>query len=155
MSTAIRHLEQQGMQSLMAHAVALGDAARRRYGSMNWKTLLRLIEDRSVVRFPAYIAFAAEPLRKGEFAAAIPVGQHPRDGYQLVVHPYFEDRLADLPCLVAYHLVVVNYGEVATSEEAECFAAHLLGMARDEYYERICALADELEVATAAPGKGT
>jgi hypothetical protein len=106
------------------------------------------------VRFPTEIRFDATPLEVGEFAVSQQRGAHPRDGYVLFVHPYFEQRVRDLPYLVAYHLVTVNYGEIATRAEAECFGAALLGLDQDDYYEHICRLADELQAATAGPPGG-
>ena len=39
-----------------------------------------------------------------------------------------------VPLLVAYHLVRVNYGEIAGPEAAEVFGATLCGMDVDDYY---------------------
>jgi hypothetical protein len=46
--------------------------------------------------------------------------------------------------LVLYQLVLVNYGEFASPEDAESFGAAAVGLDREEYYERLCALADQL-----------
>ena len=73
-----------------------------------------------------------------------PRGEQPSDGFVRVVHPHFEGRSEDLPLLLAYHVVAINYLDVATRAEAELFGATLLGMRVDEYHGRVCELADEL-----------
>ena len=147
------NLEQQARGALREHAASVGADARARYGAVDWATLPRILEDRAVVRFPVDVVFDSAALQKGEFAWAEPVGDHPRDGYRLAVHPMFESREDVLPLLVAYHIPVVNYGDVTTNEEAEAFAAALLGMNQDDYYRQICALADELP-GSASNGSG-
>lgn len=53
-------------------------------------------------------------------------------------------QLDRVPLLVLYQLVLVNYGEFASAEDAECFGAAALGMAREEYYQGLCELADQI-----------
>ncbi len=66
------------------------------------------------------------------------------DEYVIVVHEQFKERFDVLPALVLYHLVTVNYGDMATSDDAEVFGSTVLGMERDEYYSLLCDLADQL-----------
>ena len=54
----------------------------------------------------------------------------------------FLTRLAQVPYLVLYQLVLVNYGEIASAVEAETFGAAASGLSRDEYYHMLCGLAD-------------
>jgi len=139
-----QELAKEAREALLGHAIDIGLEARQRYGEIDYPTLLSLLEDKKVVRFPVRIEFDASELQPGEFAWAAPLGDHPKDGYCLYVHPRFEHRERDLPLLIAYHLVCVNYGDVATREAAEAFGAALFGLAPDDYYRRVCALADEL-----------
>jgi hypothetical protein len=62
----------------------------------------------------------------------------------IYVHEYFKNKLGDVPALVLYHLVAVNYGPIATSEEAEIFGASALGMKKEAYYQLLCALTDRI-----------
>ena len=62
----------------------------------------------------------------------------------MAVHPFFETQLDHVPALVLYQLVALNYGEFASSDEAETFGAAALGMTRDEYYDLLCECADQL-----------
>ncbi|HHI80015.1 MAG TPA: hypothetical protein ENK02_08535 [Planctomycetes bacterium] len=136
--------EEDGKLALREHAKLRGMEARHKYGEIGPENLSALLKDPSVVRFPTILRFDAEPLEPGEFAFPSPLGEKPGDGYCLFVHPFFQDRPEALPFLVSYQLVRINYGEVATHEDAEAFGAALLGLDQEEYYQEICRLADEL-----------
>lgn len=139
-------------QSLREHVAAKGEEIRAKYGPhLGWAELNRLLEDRTLVRYPCRIAFDSVPLQADEFAYPEPLGQRPGDGYRICVHPRFEVDLDAVPALVLYQLVAVNYGDFATAEDAEVFGAAVLGLSREEYYRRLCACADQV---SAAPGSG-
>ena len=53
--------------------------------------------------------------------------------------------------LALYQLVLVNYGTFAGPEDAEALGAAALGMTRDEYYQQVCRLADELAASKLPP----
>jgi hypothetical protein len=46
--------------------------------------------------------------------------------------------------------VLVNYGEFATSDDAETFGAAALGLSKEDYYRLVCGLADQLDAGAAA-----
>jgi hypothetical protein len=131
---------------MAAHAAAKGLEIRARYGCrIGWKELLNLLADRAFVRYPCDIVFDAGPLRPGEFACPVPKGARPEDGFVMHVHPLFQRDLDEVPLLVLYQLVSVNYGDFASAEDAEAFGAAALGLDPDEYYATVCRLADRLE----------
>jgi hypothetical protein len=135
-----------GHRSLMEHATNKALDARARIGpDIGYSDLLALLQDASVVRYPTRIAFDTVGLQAGMLAYAQQCGSVPGDGFVLHVHPHFEGRSEDLRLLISYYLVSVNYGEVADAAVAECFGATLLGMDIEEYYQRLCSLADELD----------
>ena len=132
-------------QSLNAHVAERAAEIRARYGSdLGWTGLQRLLQDRAAVRYPCAIVFDAAPLREGEFAHPVALGDRPEDGFTLFVHPVFMTRLQEVPLLALYQLVLVNYGEFASPDDAETFGAGVLGLSRDEYYSRLCALAAQV-----------
>jgi len=132
-------------QSLNAHVAAKGAEIRAKYGpDIGWEKLLRILGDRSCVRYPCEIVFDAGPLESEEFAHPVPKATHPEDGFTLFVHPRFEAGREQLAALVFYQLVVVNYGEFASSDDAVTFGAAALGLAEDDYYRTVCELADRL-----------
>jgi hypothetical protein len=137
-----------GHQSLNAHVAAKGAEVHAKYGPrLGWNELQRLLEDRAYVRYPCTIAFEYLPLRSGEFAHPVPNGARPEDGFTIYVHPYYLAQPERIPYLVLYQLVLVNYGEFATADDAEVFGASALGLSQEDYYATLCELADELSPA--------
>jgi len=137
--------EQDGYAALQGHLVDRACQARETYPDLGSVERLReLLMDPNVVRFPTRLEFDSEPLHNGEFAWARPEGDHPRDGFTMVVHPQFEERQGDLPLLVAYHIPSINYVDVVTHRECELYGAALMGMPLEDYYQRLCGMADEL-----------
>lgn len=134
-------------QSLTDHVTARGIEVFLKYGpQLGWAELQQLLADRALVRYPCTIVFEAGRLLAGEFAHPEAKGGTPEEGYVMYVHPEFQSDLDQVPALVLYQLVSVNYGDFASVEDAESFGAAALGLTRDEYYARICELADRLGV---------
>jgi hypothetical protein len=137
--------------SLTAHVGAKGAELHAKYGPhIGWSELLRILEDRACVRYPCEIVFDAAPLGAGEMAHPVPNGDRPEDGFKMFVHPLFMTDLARVPHVVLYQLVLVNYGEFASSDDAEVFGAAALGLGKNAYYEILCGMADELAAAEQA-----
>ncbi len=143
---AIQLTAEDARQSLSAHIAARAAGIRGKYGpDIGWPELLRILEDRACVRYPCEIVFDPVPLLPGEFAHPVPKGGRPEDGYTLHVHPRFLGRLDTVPFLVLYQLVLVNYGPFASADDAEAFGAGVLGLSRNDYYQALCEMADEIE----------
>jgi hypothetical protein len=142
-------------QSLTAHVAAKGCEIFGKYGPvLGWPELERLLEDRAFVRYPCEIVFDAAALCEGEFAHPVPKGATPEAGFTMQVHPVYERQREHVPALVLYQLVAVNYGEFASADDAECFGAAALGLTRDEYYSRVCELAELVGGPEPAVGPG-
>ncbi len=132
-------------QSLNVHVAAKGAEILEKYGpQIGWKQLLKILEDRTAVRYPCEVVFDPSLLQPGELAYPAPKGAYPEDGFRVCVHPCFMMQLDYLPHIVLYQLVLVNYGEFASADDAETFGAAALGLAKEDYYQRLCRLADEL-----------
>jgi len=132
--------------SLKASAAAIGTEIHDKYGPrIGWKQLLQILEDRTCVRYPCQIVFDAAPLQPGELAHPVAKGDHPAEGFTMYVHPYFMMQLEQVPFLVLYQLVLVNYGAFASAEDAEAFGAAAFGLSKDDYYHTLCRLADEIK----------
>jgi len=132
-------------ESLNAHVAAKGVEIFEKYGPhLGWKSLMCLLDDRSCVRYPCVVKFDSAPLLPGEFAHALSRGERPEDGFTVYVHPWFMTRLEIVPGLVLYQLVLVNYGEFASAEDAETFGANSLGLDRETYYRQLCQATDEI-----------
>lgn len=138
-------------KSLNSHVAARGAEICEKYGPhIGWKELQQILEDRACVRYPCRIAFDAAALDPGEFAHPVPLGERPEDGFTMYVHPVYMTDLARVPLLVLYQLVLVNYGEFASPDDAETFGAAAAGLTRDDYYAGLCEMADELADCSAA-----
>lgn len=132
-------------QSLNAHVAAKGAEVFEKYGPrIGWKELQQLLKDEDCVRYPCEIAFDSAGLQPGELAHPSPKGDQPGDGFTMFVHPLFLTQLGQVPAVVLYQLVLVNYGEFASPDDAETFGAAALGVGKDEYYARLCGLVDDL-----------
>ncbi len=138
-----------GVAALHDHIVTKARAARASFAdptSSDW--MGRFLSDRTIVRYPLGVRYDAQPLRCGEFACLESLGETPSDGFVLFVHPMLEGRMAQLPLVVAYFVPSVNYGAVASREEAELFGATLFAMPQDAYYAGLRAIADEVRCRT-------
>lgn len=130
-------------RSLTDHVATKGEVIRATYGAkIGLAELQAILADRNITRYPVSLVFDASQLQPGEFACPIPNGEKPEDGFRMCVHPLFASRPAELPLLVLYQLVAVNYGAFASADDAETFGAAAFGITRDAYYQRLCALAD-------------
>lgn len=151
-SMAVPPSAQDARQSLNASAAAIGAEIYAKYGPrIGWTQLMQILGDRSCTRYPCEIVFDAAPLQAEEFAHPVAKGDQPRDGFTMYVHPLFMMQLEQVPLLVLYQLVLVNYGAFASPDDAETFGAAALGLSKDEYYHTLCGLADEL-APPASPG---
>lgn len=134
-----------GRRALGVHLLEKGHKLHQKYGKfINDETLLKILEDREFVRFPARIVFDSSKIEKGMFALAQRVSRNPSDGYIIFVHEYFKTRQGDLAAAVFYHLVTVNYGDFAASNEAEEFGSAALGLDKEYYYQYLCRLVDQI-----------
>ena len=51
--------------------------------------------------------------------------------------------LADV-ALVLHQLVLINYGESATPDDAETFGSLALGLSKEDYYRALCELSSQI-----------
>ncbi len=136
---------QDAERALGDHAFEKGLAIQSKYGpQLGWQSLQTLLSDREFVRYPCRIQFGNSKLQSGEFAFPEPLGDQPEDGFIIHVHTNFENRKDDVPALILYQLVAVNYGKFASDSDAERFGAAALGMEVEAYYEYVCRLADQI-----------
>ncbi len=135
--------------SLTAHVATKGAEINQKYGPrIGWAELLRILDDRACVRYPCEIVFDDGPLRDGEFAHPVAKSDNPEDGYRMHVHPFFSVEPGLLPALVLYQVVLINYGDFASPEDAETFGAAVLGITPEEYYDTLCAASDAISEGT-------
>jgi hypothetical protein len=140
-------------QSLSAHVATRGAEIFAKYGPrIGWSELQRILQDRACVRYPCAVAFDPAPLQEGEWAYPKPKGDKPEDGFVIHLHPLFMTQMDRVAYWVLYQLVVVNYGQFASSDDAEIFGAAALGISREQYYQSLCNMADLLQGEPASCG---
>lgn len=135
------------ISSTVAHtdAAALGTALFAKYGpTIGWDQLAQILLDPQFARYPCDFCFNAEPLLPGELAHPMAKGTRPEDGYRICLHPVYVCQFAAVPALVLYQLFRVNYGPLASPDDAETFVSQALGMTKDHYYTWLCRLAEQL-----------
>lgn len=135
-----------GKKALLHHAVEKALALEAKYGHfIDYEMILKILQDKDFVRYPTRLEFNSQPIDKGFFAVVDAVSdEDPSQGYVIYIHEHFKNRLGDVPAIVLYQLVAINYGVIATNEEAEIFGATALGLKQDEYYQLMCSLADQV-----------
>lgn len=131
--------------ALRGHITEKAAAARERYGpSFDDEAIHLLLTDRRFVRFPVTLQCDARSLDPGCVAAVRPVSDDAVDGFLLIVHPALGGQFDALRLIVARHLVEMNYGQVATVEDAEAFGAALLDMPVEAFRRAFALLANRL-----------
>ncbi len=142
---AIKLTESDAKLALRDHLVEKARTARAKHGFyIDADAVLKMLSDSTFVRYPTGIRFDESALVPGEFAAAVPLGDHPSKGFCIFIHPSLKDRKELLPYVIAYHIPPINYADMASPEDCECFGATLLGIAADDYYNTLCDIADSL-----------
>ncbi|MFT7486981.1 MAG: hypothetical protein ACI9F9_002839 [Candidatus Paceibacteria bacterium] len=137
--------QEDGYRALRGHIQDKAQLARERHGSdLARGDLSGLLEDRDIVRHPTALVWDSSQLRSGEFGIAKKVEVDGARSYVLILHEHFTGRGEELAMVAAYHIPTINYVDLVTHEEAELFGATLFGLEVDEYYARVCQLADEL-----------
>lgn len=135
------HLGEKAMNARLTHGMYI-DA----------ETIIKMLDDPAVVRYPVSIRFDAEHLQPGEFAMPLALGDHPSAGFCMCIHPHFEQQPEAWPLLIAYHIPSINYGDIVSQEDAEHFGSTLVGLGSETYYQALCELADSIPGATGSGG---
>ena len=149
--TGDQAIAEQAKHAFHEHLAQKATAARFKYGLyIDTDAVLRMLDDRAIVRYPTTLVFDASPLQPHEFAFAQPLGFHSGDGFALCIHPCFRPQREIWPLLIAYHIPVINYGSIVEAADAELFGATLLGMDVEPYYQALCELTDTMTETAAA-----
>jgi hypothetical protein len=136
---------EEAKSSLKEHVREKAFLAREKYGTFfDLEVMRKIMADRQIVRYPMTLDFSDDKLQAGEFAFLEVSEIEESPVYCLHVHPRYRECSEALPKIIAYYVVVVNYGDIATHEEAEIFGATLLGISIEGYYQDLCRYADQL-----------
>ena len=151
--------QQELRESMNLHLRQKAQEIIDKYGSAITLSVLQdILQDRKFVRYPVNIIFDSTRIEAGLFIKTemtVSDQGHQADedseyvkpverSYDFIVHEYFEGQPDKLLPLILYHLPTVNYGDIATYEDAEVFASALMKMEQDDYYQLVCDLADAI-----------
>ncbi len=132
-------------RSLSADLAVKAAEIRKKYGpEIGWDALQRLLEDRDCAPFPCEIRFDSGPLLPGEFGHPMAKGPSREQGFVIYLHPLYASQLARVAYLVLHQLVLINYGNSATADDAETFGSLVLGLSKDDYYRALCELSGQI-----------
>lgn len=136
-------LEQLGQQSLREHLLAQAVLARQKHGPVTADRFDALLHDPECLRYPVRLVFEFGEMAMHQFAQPdIDWRNREQDGRVLYLRPLLRERPDLLSLAVAYLIPLINYGEIITDDHCLLYAAALLGLPEEEYYRRLCALAD-------------
>ncbi len=146
-------------ESMNLHLRQKAQEIKDKYGDIvTFPVLLDILQDRKFVRYPINIIYDSTRIEAGFFIKTEMMlsdqGHQPDEDddyvkqadrrYDFIVNEYFKGQPDKLVPLVLYHLPTVNYGDIATYEDAEVFASALMQMEQDDYYQLVCDLADAI-----------
>lgn len=147
-------LEQLGRDSLREHLTAQAVVAHQKHGPVTVESLDLLLHDPDCLRHPVRLVFEFGEMAAHQFAQPdIDWRNTDHDGRVLYLRPLLRYRPDLLPLAVAYMIPLINYGDIVSDDHCLAYGATLLGMMEDEYYRRLCELADFLG-AEERPGLG-
>src|SRR3989338_9779993 len=136
---------EQGRQAFAHHVIERALALGEKYGNfLDDEAVQTLLNDRDFVRYPTRVEFDSSKIDPGFFAAVEAVAGSPTNEHIIFLHESFRGRSGDIANALLYQLVLVNYGDIATREEAELFGATALGIKQEDYYQALCHLADQI-----------
>jgi hypothetical protein len=132
-----------GDQSLIDHLTHQAQRARAKHGPLCPEKLGCLLADPECVRYPTRLAFEFGEMAMHQFAQ--PDFDHlgsDQEGRVLYLRPELENHPELVVLAVAYMLPVINYGDVIQDDHCLLYGSQFLGLTQEEFYDRICALAD-------------
>jgi hypothetical protein len=138
-------LEDVGQRSLLDHVVAQAEVAREKHGPFADAQLDALLHDPACVRHPVRLVFEFGEMALHQFGQPDIDWRNPEhDGRVLYLRPMLRDQPELVRLAIAYLIPLINYGDVVTDEICVHFGATLLGLAPEEFYRRICDLAERV-----------
>lgn len=132
-----------GDQCLRDHLQAQAIVAHCKYGPLGPDNLDRFLADPDCLRHPVRLLFEFGDMALHQFAQPGPDPEDPTGHSRILcLRPTLRSRPELVALALAYLLPVLNYGEVVTDDHCLAYGATLQGQTVDEFYDRICRLAD-------------
>ncbi|HNC99999.1 MAG TPA: hypothetical protein PKW90_27990 [Myxococcota bacterium] len=148
-------LERLGRDSLRDHVLAQAAVARHKHGPLDAGRLDALLQDPECLRHPTRLVFEFGPMALHQLGEPDVDWRDP-EGRGRVIHlrPALRDNPDGRVLATVYLIPVVNYGSTVTDALCLAYGAILLGLEEEEYYRRLCLLADSLGVESRSEAAG-
>lgn len=132
-----------GEDSLMDHLRHQASEARGRHGGLGPDNLETFLNDRDCVRYPTRLVMEFGDMSPHQFAQPDRDyrSNHP-ESRVIYLRPILGKRPDLIALAVSYMIPVINYGQIINDEHCLEYGAALLGLDTEDYYNRICELAD-------------
>ncbi len=132
----------EGEDGLAAHLLERANYARFKYGGLSPANFGTFLEDRECVRYPTRLLFEFGEMGMHQFAHPNPDPRDPENSCVLYLRPSLAQRPDLVALAIAYMMPVLNYGEIVTDDHCLIYGAVLQGLEEEEFYRKICELAD-------------
>ncbi len=125
-----------------------------RYGALTLDNLEAFLSDPDSVRYPTRLVYEFGEMAMHQFAQPDFDYRNPdENGRVIYLRPLLRDRPDLVILAVAYISPLLNYGAIIKDEHCLLYGATLLGLMEEEFYQRICALADFVGSEARFPGQ--
>ena len=132
-----------GDDSLREHLLAQATVAHQKYAPFTAATLDAYLKDPACLRYPVRLVFEFGDMAMHQFAQPAPAFRSSDpDARVLYLRPLLREHPDLVILAVAFVVPVINYGDVVTDEHCLGYGATMLGLLQEEFYEKLCALAD-------------
>mgnify|MGYP006910059014 CR=1 FL=1 len=137
-----------GEEGLRSHLLDRALWAHGKYPDLDCARIGEFLIDPGCLRYPARLVFDFGDMAPHQFVQPGPTPEDPASGeMEIFVHPALRLHEGFIPAAVAYAVPQINYGDAATDEHCLLYGATLLGVTADEYYARLCTVADAVGAA--------
>lgn len=128
---------------LRDHLLEQATFAHRKHGPLTPATLDAFLKDADCIRYPTRLVYEFGEMALHQFAQPEPDPRDPSGNSRVIyLRPILRHHPERVVEAVAYMLPVANYGDVVQDDHCLLYGATLLGLTTDEFYERVCRLAE-------------
>ena len=146
-------LEKLGQDSLREHLLAQAVVAHQKHGPVTFEKLDALLHDPDCLRYPVRLVYEFGEMAMHQFAQPdLDHRNQEQGGRVLYLRPLLKDHPDQVVLAVSYMIPLINYGRVIGDDHCLLYGATLLGMMEDEYYRKLCALAELVGAEVRFPG---
>lgn len=142
-----------GQDSLRDHLLAQAVVAHQKHGPITFEKVDALLHDSDCLRYPVRLVYEFGEMAGHQFAQPdVDYRNQEQNGRVLYLRPMLREHPEQVVCAVAYMIPLINYDNIISDEHCLAYGATLMGMMEEEFYKKICKLADLVGVEVRFPG---